>query len=67
MASDLVVLPYMRFDSQSGVGATAIGFKKPLIVTETGGLPELVIDQKNAVPPGDAKALSERIVFCLKN
>ena len=67
VASDLVVLPYTRFDSQSGVGATAVGFKKPLIVTKTGGLPELVINQENAVPPGDAKALSERIVFCLKN
>ncbi|MGD9158109.1 MAG: glycosyltransferase [Desulfobacteraceae bacterium] len=67
LASDLVILPYLRFDSQSGVGATAVAYKKPMIVTKTGGLPELVMDQENVVPPGDIKALSDRIIYCLKN
>lgn len=67
LASDLVILPYLHFDSQSGVGATALAFGKPMIVTRTGGLPELVVDQKNVVSPGDMEALSDRIIYCLKN
>ena len=67
LASDLVILPYLQFDSQSGVGATAVAFRKPMIVTNTGGLPELVVDQKKVVSSGDAEALSDRIIYCLKN
>ena len=67
IASDLVILPYLHFDSQSGAGATAVAFNKPMIVSRAGGLPELVMDQKNVVPPGDMKALSGRIINCLKN
>ena len=67
MASDLVILPYLEFDSQSGVGATAVAFRKPMIVTKTGGLPELVVDQENVVPPGDSEMLGNRIIYCLKN
>ena len=67
LASDLVILPYLQFDSQSGVAAAAVAFRKPMIVTSAGGLPELVVDQQNAVPPGDAKALSKRIIYCIKN
>ena len=57
----------MHFDSQSGAGATALAFGKPMIVSGTGGLPELVVDQHNVVTPGDADALADRIVYCLKN
>jgi glycosyltransferase involved in cell wall biosynthesis len=67
LAADLVVLPYHHFDSQSGVGATALAFHKPMIVTETGGLPELVADQFYVVSPKDPEALAEKIIFCLKN
>lgn len=66
-ASDLVVLPYHNFDSQSGVGATAISFRKPLIVTDVGGLPELVGDRRYVVPVKDSKALATTIVSCLKS
>ena len=65
LASDLVILPYHNFDSQSGVGATAISFHKPMIVADTGGLPELVSDQRYVVPPRDTEALANRIVYCL--
>jgi len=67
IASDLVILPYRHFESQSGVGATAVAFRKPMIVTRTGGLPELVVNQSNVVPPGDVNALSGRIIHCLKD
>lgn len=66
-ASDLVILPYLQFDSQSGVGAAAMAFNKPLIVSDTGGLPELVNDHKNVIPPGNAESFADRIIYCLKN
>jgi glycosyltransferase involved in cell wall biosynthesis len=67
VASDLVILPYHHFDSQSGVGSTAISFRKPMIVTNVGGLPELVVDQRYVVPPKDPETLASTIVDCLKN
>lgn len=67
IASDLVILPYHHFESQSGVGATAVAFRKPMIVTRTGGLPALVVDNANVVPSGDIKALADRIIYCLNN
>jgi glycosyltransferase involved in cell wall biosynthesis len=67
VASDLVIMPYLKFDAQSGVGATALAFSKPMIVSDTGGLSELVADRKNVVPPGNAEALAERIIYCFKN
>jgi len=57
-AADLVLLPYQRFGSQSGVGATALAFGKPLLVTNVGGLPDLVGDKTSILPPGDAPALA---------
>jgi len=66
-ASDLVILPYHHFDSQSGVGSTAVFFRKPMIVTNVGGLPELVADRRYVVPPEDSEALADKIVCCLKD
>ena len=64
-AADIVILPYHRFDSQSGVGASAISFRKPLIVSHVGGLPDLVADQRYVVPPKDPAALAKVLVECL--
>ena len=64
-ASDLVILPYHHFDSQSGVGATAISFRKPMIVSDVGGLPELVGDRRYVVPVKDPAALARTIIYCL--
>jgi glycosyltransferase involved in cell wall biosynthesis len=64
-AADLVILPYDHFDSQSGVGATALSFGCPLIVTDTGGLPDLVSDRAFVVPPRQANRLAEAIGACL--
>ena len=62
-ASDLVVLPYISA-TQSGIVQIAYGFDKPVIATNVGGLPEVVLDGKTGyiVEPEDAKELSERIV-----
>ena len=43
-ASDLLVLPY-KDATQSGVTQIAYHFNKPMLVTNVGGLPEIVIDQ----------------------
>ena len=45
MASDVVVLPYVSA-TQSGIVQVAYGFQKPVIVTNVGGLPEVVSDNK---------------------
>ncbi len=44
-ASDVVVLPY-ESATQSGIVQIAYGFEKPVIATNVGGLPEVVLDGK---------------------
>ncbi len=66
-ASDLVILPYHHFDSQSGVGGTALSFRKPLVVTRVGGLPDLVLDSQAIVPPANSRALADAITSALNN
>lgn len=58
-ASDLVVLPY-ETATQSGIVQIAYGFDKPCLVTNVGGLPEVVLDGKTGyiVPPKDARAIA---------
>lgn len=65
VAADLVVLPYTHFDAQSGVGTRALPFGRPLIVTNTGGLPDLVLDPEAVVPAGDAAALARAMARVL--
>jgi len=61
-AADLVVLPY-NSATQSGILNIAYGFKKPVVVTNVGGLPELVEDGKTGfiVEPHNPLALAEGI------
>lgn len=66
-AADLVILPYEHFDSQSGVGSTAVSFRKPLIVADVGGLPDLVPDRRGVVPPKNPPALARAIIDCLSD
>lgn len=57
-AARCVVLPY-RQASQSGVGSLAKRYGRPLVVSELGGLPELVADGSGlTVPPEDPGALA---------
>lgn len=66
-AADVVVLPYKKFDSQSGPGNIALAFNKALIVSEVGGLPDLVLNEKAIFEPGNVKNLTECLRNVLKN
>lgn len=58
--ADFIVLPY-RAASQSGVAHLALTFGRPLIVTDTGSLAEVVDGNGMIVPPGDAHALAQAL------
>lgn len=62
-ASDLVVLPY-ESATQSGIVQIAYGFERPVVATNVGGLPDVVLHEKTGylVPPRDPKALTEAVV-----
>lgn len=62
-ACDVVVLPY-ESATQSGIVQIAYGFEKPVIVTNVGGLPDVVTDGKTGyvVESGKPEALAEAIV-----
>ena len=62
VASDLVVLPY-ESATQSGIVQIAFGFDKPVIVTNVGGLSDVVEDGKTGyiVEPRNGQALAEAI------
>lgn len=64
-ATDVVVLPYLDFDAQSAAGTLALSAGRALIVSDTGGLPELVRDGRAIVPPGDVAALANILTAVL--
>ncbi|MBO5963320.1 MAG: glycosyltransferase, partial [Bacteroidales bacterium] len=64
-ACDLVVLPY-KTATQSGVTQIAYHFSKPMLVTNVGGLPEIVSDGKSGyVCEPNAKSIADCLIdFC---
>jgi glycosyltransferase involved in cell wall biosynthesis len=62
-AASLVVLPYNEA-TQSGILSIAYGFAKPVVVTNVGGLAELVDDGTTGYigPPHDIKKLADAII-----
>lgn len=67
-AADIVALPY-RSATQSGVAQIALAFRKPLVLTRTGGLPELVEEGRTGFlaeprdPDSLAAAIEEALVI----
>jgi D-inositol-3-phosphate glycosyltransferase len=61
-SADLIVLPHTEI-SLSGIAWVALGFGRPIVGTNLGGLPDLVEDEVNGllVPPGSSTALSQAI------
>lgn len=62
-AANLVVQPY-ESATQSGVVQTAYHFERPVVVTDVGGLAEVVTDSVSGyvVPPGDPEALADAVI-----
>lgn len=62
-AADLVALPYLTA-TQSGIVQIAYGFKTPVVVTNVGGLPDVVEDGMTGyvVEPGKPEAFAEAVV-----
>lgn len=62
-AADLVVLPYTSA-TQSGIVQVAYGFTKPVVVTNVGGLPDVVEDGETGyiVEPEKPQAIAEAVV-----
>jgi glycosyltransferase involved in cell wall biosynthesis len=62
-AADCVVQPYVSA-TQSGVAQIAFHFERPIIVTDVGGLAEVVPHEQAGfvVPPEDPDALADHIV-----
>jgi alpha-maltose-1-phosphate synthase len=66
--ASVVTLPYLEA-SQSGVTMIAYAFDKPVVVSNVGGLPEVVEDGMTGlvVPPGDAEKLARALVRILSD
>lgn len=60
-AADALVLPYLEFESQSGPGSIALAAGLPVIASRVGGLPDLVVDERLLVEPGDAAGLARAL------
>lgn len=66
-AADLVVQPY-RTATQSGISQMAYHFEKPMVVTDVGGLAEIVPHgEAGYVVPVDAKSIADAIVDFFEN
>ena len=63
LAADLAVLPYVSA-TQSGIVQIAYNYDLPVVTTDVGGLPEVVLDGETGfvVPPEDADALARAII-----
>jgi len=62
-AADIVVLPY-REATQSGIIQIAYGFRKPVITTDVGGLPEVVEEGRTGyvIPKDSPDAIAEAVL-----
>jgi glycosyltransferase involved in cell wall biosynthesis len=66
-ASNLVVLPYLKFEAQSGVLLRAYAHKKPVVVSNVGAMGELVSSDNIglAVEPGAVEPLAKAVINAL--
>ncbi len=62
LAADLAVLPYVSA-TQSGIIQIAYNYDLPVVTTDVGGLPEVVLDEETGfiVPAGDHQALAKAV------
>jgi glycosyltransferase involved in cell wall biosynthesis len=60
-SADLALLPYLHFDAQSAVGATAYGFEVPMLVSDLPGLLELAPHPACVARAGDSEDLAGKV------
>lgn len=67
-SSDVVVMPYVK-TYQSGIIMLAYSFKKPVVSTNTGGISELIVNDKTGyvVRPKDVQDLANALLKILSN
>lgn len=67
--TNISILPYKWFNSQSGVLATSIAYSIPVIVTDVGGLGELVRENNIGivVPENNSYVLAQKIEYLINN
>jgi glycosyltransferase involved in cell wall biosynthesis len=63
-AADLALLP-SHWESRSVLAQEALHARVPLVASAVGGIPELVGDAAELVPPGNARALADAVVRLL--
>ena len=67
-ASDLLLLPYNKFNAQSGIGALALNFEIPMIVSEVGGLNNYIYSNNEClIKANDDQELAKKIDRILSN
>jgi len=68
-AADILVQPYINFTGQSGVAPTAYYYSRPVIATNVGGLPEIVLHNRTGiiVEPSNVDQIANSIVFFLEH
>jgi len=66
--ASIVIMPYIEA-SQSAIVPMSYAFKKPLICTNVGSIPEVVDDGKTGIliPPNNPELLAEKVVELMKN
>ena len=67
--SSLVVLPYTKMSGMSGILNIAYAFGKPVVVSDVGGLEEIIENNKTGilVPPKDPVQLANAIIRLLSD
>ena len=66
---DVLVIPSLWYENTPLTALSALAARRPLIVSDLGGLSSLVVNGKNGYvfPPGDALALSQILLRLAQN
>ena len=65
---EVVVIPSL-YEAPSAVALEAMAMRRPVVASNVGGIPEIVIDSETGflVPPKNPQAIAEKVIFLLKN
>ena len=65
---EIVVIPSL-YEAPSAVALEAMTMKRPVVASNVGGIPEVVVDGETGflVPPKNPEAIAKKVIFLLKN